>query len=117
MTFKAGKSGNPGGRTKRDFVTQQLIAELGKVTVDQVVKTRKVVCALIDKAIEGDVSAIREVFDRVEGKPIQTNENHNFTETARLTDDDIARLLSERLLNGGVGGGVPQKTNGSEKLN
>lgn len=31
----------------------------------------KLADALLDKAIEGDISAIKEVFDRVDGKPKQ----------------------------------------------
>jgi len=31
-------------------------------------KIKKIVIALIDKAIDGDLSAIKEVFDRVDGK-------------------------------------------------
>jgi ribosomal protein L17 len=60
---KGGKS-----RTKRDFLTQHIIAELNELTADQVTKARALVRALITKAIDGDVPAIREVWDRVEGK-------------------------------------------------
>ena len=35
-------------------------------------KIKKIVIALIDKAIDGDLSAIKEVFDRVDGK-VETN--------------------------------------------
>ena len=33
-------------------------------------KIKKIVVALIDKAIDGDLSAIKEVFDRVDGKVV-----------------------------------------------
>jgi len=33
-------------------------------------KIKKIVIALIDKAIDGDLSAIKEVFDRVDGKVV-----------------------------------------------
>lgn len=36
---------------------------------------RKVAKALIDKASEGDVSAIKELGDRLDGKPAQAIEN------------------------------------------
>jgi len=36
---------------------------------------RKVAKALLDKASEGDVSAIRELGDRLDGKPAQSIEN------------------------------------------
>ena len=35
-------------------------------------KVKKMMVALIDKAISGDMAAIREVFDRVDGK-VETN--------------------------------------------
>jgi len=35
-------------------------------------KVKKIIQALIDKAISGDMAAIREVFDRVDGK-VETN--------------------------------------------
>ena len=35
-------------------------------------KVKKIMVALIDKAISGDMAAIREVFDRVDGK-VETN--------------------------------------------
>ncbi len=56
---------------KRDFLTQQLIAELNEVRPDEPTKARRLVIALIDKALDGDVSAAREVLDRVEGKVTQ----------------------------------------------
>jgi hypothetical protein len=73
MPFAPGQSGNPNGRPKRDkFLTQQLIAELRLIDPKtQVNRTRRVIQALIDKAEEGDVAAIREVLDRVEGKVTQ----------------------------------------------
>jgi hypothetical protein len=37
-------------------------------------KTRQVAQALIDKAITGDVSAIKEFADRVDGKSVATTE-------------------------------------------
>lgn len=70
MAFQPGQSGNPGGRSKREkFITQQLIAELNEIDPQTEAKRlRKVVKALISKAEEGDVTAAREIFDRVEGK-------------------------------------------------
>jgi ribosomal protein L17 len=69
--------GARGGRQskKRDQITQQIIAELQEAVEDstgaKVTKMRKLVVALIDKAIDGDVPAAREIMDRVEGKVTQ----------------------------------------------
>lgn len=76
MAYQPGQSGNPGGRPKRDkFITQQLIAALKEV--DETTggtKLRRIVNALLAKAAEGDVPAVREVLDRVEGKVPQAIE-------------------------------------------
>lgn len=73
MPFQTGQSGNPKGRSGRDkFITQQMIAELKACDG---AKLRKVVIALIDKAIEGDIPAIREVIDRAEGRAPQPIEH------------------------------------------
>jgi len=70
MPFEPGRSGNPGGRPKRDkIITQHLISELGEIDPETGgEKIRRIVVALIDKAMAGDVSATREIMDRVEGK-------------------------------------------------
>lgn len=108
--------GSKGGSARRDMLTQQLVSELNELDVaENVSKARKLVRTLIANAIGGDTQAIREIWDRVEGKPVQINENHNITDPARLSDDDLARLLSERLLNGGAGSGVLEKANGKAK--
>ena len=54
-----------GNRQKPKIITQNLIAELKDA---EGTKLRRVVQALIARAIEGDVQAIREVMDRVDGK-------------------------------------------------
>lgn len=47
-----------------DAINRALLAEDGK-------KLRALADKLIDKALEGDVSALKEVGDRLEGKPAQ----------------------------------------------
>lgn len=70
MTWQSGKSGNPGGRPKLDkFITQHLIAELKEIDpLTQAPRLRKVIKALIIKAEEGDIPAIKEIMDRTEGR-------------------------------------------------
>jgi hypothetical protein len=68
MPFAPGESGNPAGRPKGSRpVTQQLIAALNENQGDAT-KLRRVVNALIGRACEGDVQAIKEILDRVDGK-------------------------------------------------
>lgn len=72
MPFKPGQSGNPGGRPKRDLLTQHLIAELNEIDpASNVTKSRRLICQLVDKACGGDLTAIRDIYERVEGKVTQ----------------------------------------------
>ena len=55
-------------------------------------KVKKIMVALIDKAMNGDMAAIREVFDRVDGKVAQMNNisadmNHNDNYTIKVITD------------------------------
>jgi hypothetical protein len=100
MTWHKGQSGNPGGRPKRDkLITQRIIAAL---TEADGAKLHRLCDALLDKAMSGDVPAIREVFDRVEGKAVQAME-HDATiqydhEAAGESLDRKLNTLGERLI-------------------
>jgi hypothetical protein len=60
------------GPQHRRPITQQLIASLHEVDEGtSKARVRRMVDKLIDLAIEGDVTAIKEVIDRVEGKAVQ----------------------------------------------
>lgn len=59
--------GNKNGTKNRPWaeaVNRALLAEDGK-------KLRALADKLIDKALEGDVAALKEIGDRVDGKPVQ----------------------------------------------
>ena len=61
MTLGPGNSGRP--------LTRALVEALGEIcpeTNDS--KLRQIVDKLIAKAADGDLSAIREIFDRIDGK-------------------------------------------------
>jgi hypothetical protein len=66
------------GRKPDKFMRDALILALHRAAVDCDGKpTRQlnnIADALVRKAAEGDVGAIKEVFDRVEGKAIQATE-------------------------------------------
>ena len=72
--FRKGRSGNPAGRPKSAMLSDALRRRLGEVDEkDPEERTHAEVIAdrLIAKAKEGDVPAIREIGDRVEGKAQQ----------------------------------------------
>jgi hypothetical protein len=59
-------------------------------------KLRKIANALVDKAIDGDVGAIREFADRIEGRPIQQLEVGSPGDFDEKSDADLfAELLRE----------------------
>ena len=71
-----GQSGNPGGRSRLEKPwTEALKRALEKIDKDDTGKrTRKMdkmARAAVEAAIAGDISAMREIGDRIEGKPAQ----------------------------------------------
>ncbi len=76
MAFKKGQSGNPGGRKTEKLIKDALMLSLNEeCPVTQKRKLRKITDKLVEKAENGDVTAIKEIFDRVEGKPAQAITN------------------------------------------
>lgn len=69
-------------------VTQQLISQLNEFCRDKRFAGRTnleaIVEALIARAEEGDIDAIREIFNRVDGKPIQGRRTEEYD-----TADDV----------------------------
>lgn len=63
--FKPGQSGNPSGRPKSKPVRDALRALIEELGLEQAVR------AIYTKACEGDVSAFKEVADRLDGKVTQ----------------------------------------------
>jgi hypothetical protein len=68
--FLPGQSGNPGGRSTEKRFREALLLELAE-DGDARKPLREVAKALIAAALTGDVSAIREIADRLDGKPAQ----------------------------------------------
>jgi hypothetical protein len=73
MPFEPGVSGNPGGRRKeRPFrdALRKVLAELAddKPPTKPKTKLEVVARAHVEKAIAGDVPAIKEIADRLDGK-------------------------------------------------
>lgn len=84
--FKPGQSGNPAGRPKSAILSdayRRKLAEVDESDPDKRTYAEVIADQMILKAKEGDVSAIREIADRVEGKARQT---------VTLTFDERERL-------------------------
>jgi Family of unknown function (DUF5681) len=89
--FKKGESGNPGGRPGEKLFRAALLAEIAKGGNNQMA-LRKVARALLNKGCSGDVSAIRELANRLDGPPEATSD---FSVSAGTgTEDEISIKVS-----------------------
>ena len=94
--WKPGQSGNLGGAKREKLMRDALIVSL-KRQAEKGLKTKQlqvVAEALVVKAMEGDVPAIKEIFDRVDGKVPQ--ENHNTNEMGDNTLEALLRAIDGR---------------------
>ena len=66
--WKPGQSGNPNGRPKKGLAITDIMREM----LEERPEIRKALSAkLFELALKGDLAAIREVMDRLEGRPLQ----------------------------------------------
>lgn len=84
--WKPGVSGNPGGKPKgtvqiRTLLQHRLLKAVSRE--DREKAGKKIVNELVRLACQGDITAIKEVFDRLEGKAKQSTEH---TGTLRLVN-------------------------------
>ncbi len=70
MTFKPGQSGNPQGLRRAKLFADALRMELAAVGADHKA-LRKIARNLIDMAMAGEMVAIKELADRLDGKAAQ----------------------------------------------
>lgn len=66
--FQPGQSGNPAGRPKSKPISDRLRAALEAGDADVIASK------LLEGAKQGEISFIKEILDRIEGKPIATTE-------------------------------------------
>ena len=88
--FQPGQSGNPGGRPKKKPLTDAIMAELAKDdNLSEVAKK------FVQMMKMGKVEAVKEVWDRLEGK-VATTVNANVN-TATEEANEYDELLDEEL--------------------
>jgi len=72
--FKPGQSGNPKGRPKADWtwsgLLKETLEELDEATGQE--KKYAIVKALYKQAVKGNIQAIKEYGDRIDGKALQS---------------------------------------------
>ena len=97
--WQKGVSGNPRGRPKGTFGrkpwTQALLMEGLRATPKGNQKFLRLAEKCYEMALNGDINAIREIGDRVEGKATQeSNINVNTAKAQDMTDDELAAIAA-----------------------
>lgn len=92
--FERGKSGNPGGKTKKPLVDRLLQEAL---TADDSADAKKIAEKLISMAKNGSLNAIKLIAERTEGKPKRNDEDSQKDSGAQLTKEQIQARLVELL--------------------
>lgn len=69
MVWQTGQSGNPSGRVRSKPFAETLNRALAQGSPERL---RRIAEALLDKAADGDLAAIKEVADRLDGKTPQS---------------------------------------------
>lgn len=73
MPFEAGKSGNPNGRPKKGKAMADAIRTALNKSADGKQNKRAIAEKLVEMARDGNIEAMKVVFERVDGKVPQTN--------------------------------------------
>ena len=72
--WKKGQSGNPNGRPKSGFALNEYITELANIPVGRSKKTmlESVVSKVYEEALNGNMTAVNFLADRILGRPNQS---------------------------------------------
>jgi len=97
MAFQPGnKLAKRADHKRPKIFTAALIAALKKTDSEDVEAIQRIADKLVALAAAGDVSAIKEVADRCEGKPPQfsTGDADEFRRAMDLSDDELAAIAA-----------------------
>ena len=88
MPWKPGESGNPNGRPPNENSLSNIWREeLEKTDTDSGLSNKEIIATvLVRLAKEGNLVAIERVYDRVEGKPAQSIDQHIYQEENPVYD-------------------------------
>lgn len=106
MPFAPGQSGNPKGRPKDKPWAAALRLAANEPGPDGIKKLRRMAEKCVDKAIEeGDIHAMKEVGDRLDGKPMQAIEasgpEGEPIQVEDVSDKELARRVALLLIKAG----------------
>lgn len=91
IRFKAGESGNPGGRPKGSVNITRHIREALERADEK--RSRELADRLIQLASEGNAAAIKQVMDRIDG-PVKEQVEHSGSIDGITDDERAARTLA-----------------------
>lgn len=98
IPFTKGVSGNPNGRPKKEHGLTDLLRKALDEPHDETGITNKqmVIDKMFELANKGDAIILKYLFDRIDGKPLQTIENTNFNhdenDMSQYTDKELRQL-------------------------
>lgn len=72
--FVPGNNANPGGRPRKGNALTEILRTVGADAEDGKTKNEKLAAILWAKALDGDMAAIKYIYDRIDGQPIATQE-------------------------------------------
>lgn len=104
--WRPGVSGNPSGKRALKILTDRVRMEL----TQNPHRVGKIAEAIISRAEEGDLTAATMIFDRLEGKPLQTMEINSTTVTLTPAERQQRVIeLQARLVGSGTGDDTPSR--------
>lgn len=101
MPWEEGQSGNPGGRPKRVKIWHEaLIRAIKRRQHVDPQALEKLADKLLEGIDKGDIAAMREFADRVDGKPPQAivggDEDDEPIRVLHITDEEILRRYQQQ---------------------
>lgn len=99
VPWKPGQSGNPGGRPRRKPISDAYTAILEAQDAKGVTGAQMIALAMFQQALKGNVQAVREITDRVEGALRQSVD----VVFGSMTDEELEEWIAEHLTNAGGG--------------
>jgi hypothetical protein len=115
MAWKKGTSGNPNGNPGKDkLLRTALLMEL-KSKGEDMPELRQIARKCIDVALEGQSWAVKEIWDRLDGKPAQsvTTDVKEKRSVLDWTDEELIEFLNEST---GRGDGAAQGEGESDRI-
>lgn len=96
MPFKKGQSGNPGGRSSERLWHNAIMVALHRRLDDGRRALDVVAERLVELGMAGDVPALKEIGNRLDGKPVQPVDAE--VRTVRdLTDEELDAQIAQYL--------------------